>query len=191
MSEMTTQTRLLHHLDAGCLTIEQISEELELSRKQISQAATGLIRKGLLERAEIGCFRLTGEGAAAKARGEQISYGPKGPYSEVKKALPNTLRQRAWNVMRIRRKFAIPDLLVAAALGEERMAHDNLQKFCRALRAAGVLRQLPGKQRGTALSSPGYARFALLNDLGPIAPSYRHSRKALFDHNAKEELPCG
>ena len=34
--------------------------------------------------------------------------------------------------------------------------------------------QLPSSQRGDALSSPGFSRYALLNNPGPITPSYRH-----------------
>lgn len=190
-TDMTNQTRMLYHLDASCLTIGQIAEALELEHRQVSMAATALIRKGLLERAELGCFRLTAEGAAAQARGDVITSGPNGPHLTAKRPLPNTLRQRAWNVIRMRRKFVIPDLLIAAAIGEERTAQNNLQRYCKALSQAGVLRQLAMKQRGSALSSPGFVRYTLVQDLGPIAPAYRQSQKALFDHNAKRELRCG
>ena len=188
--EMTNQTKLLHHIGDRCRQIGEISEDTGLSRHQISMAATALITKGLLERTEVGCFQLTDEGRAAQACGLQITSGPNGPISADRKPLINTLRQRAWNVIRMKRKFAIPDLLIAATMGDELMAKNNLQRFCRALCRAGVIRQLPSKQRGDALSSPGFSRYALVDDLGPIAPSYRQSRSALFDHNAQKELRC-
>lgn len=189
MSE-TNQTRLLYRLESACLTLDALTDDLGLDRHAITMAARSLIAKGYVERAEAGCFRLTEAGIEARVHGVVITSGPNGPLAAARKPLPDTLRQRAWTVMRIRRKFAIPDLMIAATTGEEKLAHNNLQRYCRALCNARVLRQLPTKQPGDAMSSPGYNRFMLVKDLGMVAPTYRQPRKALFDHNSGEELAC-
>lgn len=186
--EVTNQTKLLHGLGDACMTIDVLSQELGMSRRQITNAAMSLIQKGLVERAALGCFQRTAEGHEAAARGDVITSGPNGPLAKDRKPLPNTLRQRAWNVIRIQRKFTIPDLLVAATSGEEKLATNNLQRYCKALSVAGVIRRLPGVRPGTSPSSPGFARYMLVQDLGPIAPTYRQSGKAIFDHNSSEEM---
>ncbi|MEX0366694.1 MAG: hypothetical protein AB3N22_11535 [Ruegeria sp.] len=188
MSGGGVQTILLHHLGDTCKKIEVLSEDLALTRKQVSDAAAGLIRKGYLERVELGCFQLTDAGHAAAHRGEQITSGPNGAHKARRRPLSDTLRQRAWNAMRIQRRFTIQDIVMAAAKGEEAHAVNNLQRYFKALCNGGVLRRLPKRQAGSAPTSNGFAQYTLVRDLGHVAPSYRAKAGTLMDHNAGEEI---
>ncbi len=188
MSGGTHQTMLLHHLGDTCKTIEVLSKDLGLTRTQISNAATALIRKDYLERVELGCFQLTAAGQAAAKRGEQITPGPNGEHKAARRAMPDTLRQRAWNAIRIQRRFTIQDILTAAATGAEANAENNLQRYFKALCKAGVLRRLPKRQAGSALTSNGFAQYTLVRDLGHVAPSYRAKAGSLIDHNTGKEI---
>lgn len=95
------QTRLLRHLGEACLTIGVLAQDLDLGHDQIGTALCKLIARGYVERIEAGCFQLTSDGRAAAASGVSIRPGPRGPQKGRKKPVPNTLRQRAWNAMRV------------------------------------------------------------------------------------------
>lgn len=188
-AETTHQTKVLHHLgDNTCKTIDAIATELGLKHRQISWIAKKLIDKGYLERVELGCFQLTVAGQQAVSDGVQITSGPNAPHSKAKEPSRNTLRQRAWNIIRIQRRFTIPDLQTTATIGDEKLAENNLQRYCNVLCKAGVLRRLPRRQKGTAHGSNGFAQFVLVRDLGAIAPVYRANAKSIFDHNSGEEF---
>ncbi len=188
MSGGAHQTALLHHLGNTCKTIDMLTQELDMNRRQISDAASALVRKSYVERIEIGCFQLTTEGKEAVARKEVITSGANGAHKANRRAEANTLRQRAWNVMRIQRRFTVQDLLTTATSGDEVGAKNNLQRFCRLLCSAGVIRRLPKRQRGSAPTSNGFAQYTLVQDLGHVAPSHRAKSKALFDHNSGKEM---
>lgn len=180
------QNRILYRIGSACMTIDALADELGLSNRQVSDAASGLIKRGYLERAEIGCFRLTEEGAEATVLGVSITSGPNGPVSKQRKPMRNTLRQRAWTAIRMQRKFTVPDLMIAATIGNESDPENNLQRYVSGLAKAGVVRKLRGNVPGTAISSPGFQRYALVQDLGDVAPTLR--RAAIYDHNANREI---
>lgn len=184
----TLQTRVLHHLGSACLTIDVLAEDLDVPRHALSMAASALIRKGLVERVERGCFQLSAEGSQAAASGLEITSGPNGPMAAQRQPMRNTLRQRAWTVMRMSRKFSIPDLLIPSVMGEEKNPQNNLQRYCKGLCNAGILRRLSRVQKGTAHGSNGFPVYLLARDLGPIAPTLRPQSRSIFDHNAQEEL---
>lgn len=185
---MTTQTKVLRALPDACKTLHELGGELGIQRHKISMAAGALIQKGLAERVEIGCYRLTSEGEQAVQSGLEITSGPKNPHARAKKPMRDTLRQRAWNVMRIQQSFTISDLVLASAHGPEQNATNNLQRYCSALAKAGVLRKMKRRVLGTRPSSNGFLRFQLLMDLGEIAPTIRTARGVLHDHNSDREL---
>ncbi|WP_282093067.1 MarR family transcriptional regulator [Epibacterium ulvae] len=185
------QHRILYHMTKRCQTVAQIADALDLERQQVSSAAGQLIQKGYVEREYLGCYRLTDEGRAAKRKGVAIVHGSDADTPRCT-SIPRkkTLRQRAWNVMRLKKKFSVADLLVTATLGSEGNPESNLNRYCRALCRAGVLQPLARKQPGDAPSSPGRTRFLLVNNLGPIAPSFRKKQNVLWDYNAQKEMPC-
>ncbi len=106
--------------DGSCRTIDQLDALLPLTRRQISDGAARLVMRGLLERIEAGCYRLTAAGRQAAARGDTISSGPFRPDSaKARKPWRNTLRQRAWNAMRMSSTFTIGYIAMAAARSDD------------------------------------------------------------------------
>ena len=183
------QTRVLHALSPGaCKTLPGLSDALGLTHRQVTNAAAALIGKGLVERIDIGRYRLTENGERAVAAGVVITSGPNAPFEAVRRPMVDTLRQRAWTAMRIQRGFTINDLLVASAVGAERNAVSNLQRYLAALSTAGVVRRMKRRVAGTRLGSSGFLKYQLLMDLGEIAPVVRSARRVLHDHNSGLEL---
>lgn len=190
MKPGTAHTKLLHHLSENeCKTTDVLADELGFNRRQISDAARGLIMRGLIERVEIGCYQLTPLGLNARCQGLEISSGPIGPRRNGKWRSPgNTLRQKAWRAMRRMVTFTISDVLVLAQSGSEKSARSNIEQYIRDLNAAGYVQELQSRVRGTAPGSNGYKRFRLLKDTGEFAPIVRSSRSELFDRNLDEVL---
>ena len=187
--EAANQNALLAHLGAteDCLTLDELDEVTSLSRRDIAKAMGKLILRGYAERIEIGCFRATEAGRAAQASGEVITSGPSGPHTAVaSRPQASTLRQRAWDTMRMGGAFSIPDLLVAADNGEDVAATSNLQRYLKGLERAGYLTVLPVRERGTRPTSNGFRRFRLTDDTGEIAPVVRPKDKEVYDHNRRE-----
>ena len=155
----THQTQVLHALPPViCKTLPVLSDALGLTRRQASRAARLLIRKGLVERVEVGCFRLTPDGERAVTDGIEITAGPNAPLETVRRPMVDTLRQRAWTAMRIKRAFTIADLLVAGTQGSERNAAHNLQIYLRNLARAGVVRRMKRRVAGTRPTSNGFLK---------------------------------
>ncbi|GAA0311517.1 MULTISPECIES: helix-turn-helix domain-containing protein [Rhodovulum] len=185
----TNQTRLLHHLGEACLMIDEIAGQLGLSHRQVSAAAAGLIERGYVERLERGCFQLTDSGRFAARNAVRIVSGPRGPHRKPKAPWRDTIRQRAWAAMRIKRQFTIREIAMVAARGDEGDPVDNLTRYFRALVQAGYLRQL-AREPGHAPGSNGFLRFQLVRDTGPRAPVWSDVRRAVHDHNTGKDVPC-
>lgn len=186
------QTTLLNGLcDGSCRTMEELSKTLALERRAIAKAVCKLVLRGYVERVERGCYRLSPRGLKAVGRGEAVKAGPSGPHTaKAARPLPDTLRQRAWNAMRMSGTFTIGDLAIAASRETDKVPEINIQKWIWALCRAGIVVELPTRTRGTAPTSNGFKRFRLLKDSGPIAPIYRPAHRTVYDHNTEEELPC-
>ncbi|MDX5595296.1 helix-turn-helix domain-containing protein [Pseudovibrio sp. SPO723] len=185
-------TTILYSLgDGACRTMDELDEALDLSRHQISKGATKLIFRGLAERVEAGCYRLTDAGKQAVRNGVQLTSGPIKPdRGKRRKPQRNTLRQRAWNIMRMGDAFTVPDLMMVVQTGGEKTAANNLHRYIRALTKHGYLLEMPRRMAGTKVTSNGYKRWKLLNDTGPIAPVLRPGSNVMFDHNLGEVVPC-
>lgn len=93
-----------------------------------------------------------------------------------------TLRQRAWNLMRMRDHFRVDDLLTTLCDGEEKGAEDNLRNYCRALYRAGLL----GMTRRTKTF---YLRPEANH--GALAPAYNRAEKCVTDRNTGEIIALG
>ena len=187
----TLPTTILHHLaDGSCKTISELVSCLALSHRQVSDGAAKLAARKYLIRMERGCYQLSDAGLAAATAGEVITSGPKGPdTASVRKPVQNTYRERAWRSMRIRRAFSIGDVAADAATGDQ-AGIDNARRYIRNLIAAGYVAELPRRQAGTRLTSPGSKQYRLLKDTGPRAPVYRPKRDAVHDYNTGEDVPC-
>lgn len=185
----TAPNALLARLAGGeCLTICALADDLGLTRRQVSDAAAILFSRRLLERLEAGCYRLNGEGMAAAAAGVTVTSGPRGTHGRPRH-LRNSLRQRAWAAMRIRRIFTVPDLVADAEDGMDANAHDNIARYLRLLARAGYVGEA-GRVAGTALTSNGFKRWKLLRNTGPKAPAARGMAGEIHDPNIGEAVPC-
>jgi len=175
--------------DGSCRSIAQLENELDLTRRQVSDAASCLLRRDYLMRMATGCYQLSDSGLAAAAAGEVIRSGPRGPTNSARE-FQNTLRQRAWRSMRIRRRFTINDLISDAATAADRSPTDNLHRYLRALKSCGVIAELPRRSEGVCVTSNGFKRWMLRRDTGPRAPVHRAALDLVHDFNTQEDLPC-
>jgi len=176
-----TQTAILHALPEGaCWTTKQIAAETGLTRKAVTQAVGKLIRRGLVERAERGCFHLTATGKVAQLHDVPLTSAPLRPFTDMRKHR-KSLRVRAWRAMRVQQKFTIGEIEAMAARGEKH-ANGGIQRYLLLLERAGYLRRL--RKRGREL------RYALVRDTGPEAPMVRRDRKAVKDMNTGEVFAC-
>lgn len=119
--------------------------------------------------------------AASTARASAPARGRGRPVPDRAKGL----RERAWWVMRERRKFTLNLLLETLASGTEKDASGNLLKYIHVLERAGVLarskHRLPAPEGLTG--STGYTVWVLVRDLGRQAPVWRRSQGGLYDPN--------
>lgn len=188
--EPTNQHRILYHLGDRCEVIADIAAALHLTNIQVGKASGELIARGYLERVERGCFRLTSEGSLAVAAGVKICAGSHGPVTTIRSPVCNTLRQRAWKAMRIRREFTVPDIAMVVARDNPPSAYNSLQTYLRQLVASGYVARAARKVPGTAITSNGFNRFRLIRDTGPRAPVYSAKRQAVHDFNVGKDVPC-
>lgn len=174
-----------------CITEAHMVEITGLSARQVEHAALKLRKYGLLEKTGQGCHILTESGREAAAAGKTLRSGPTAWTSP--KVNKDSLRIRAWRAMRIRRKFSIPDLCMLVAQGGEKDIESNVGKYVRALTRAGYLIEMPKRERGTALTSNGFKRWWLQDDMdtGPLAPVWRVAAGEIYDPNTDTVRPIG
>jgi len=187
------QMAIRRSLSTGvCLTINELDTRLvNIKRCEIIKSVGNMISNGYAERVERGCYQLTPKGLRSADKNEVLTSGPKGPDSSAaRKPIPDTIRQRAWNVMRLPGSFTIPDLITIVVINGETGAADNLQKYCKTLATAGYLMILADRAKGTRPGSNGFIRYRLIKDTGEIAPVIRPKTKTLYDHNLGEEVSC-
>lgn len=177
--------------DGAALELTALSEQSDISYHETIKTAGYLVNRGYLARLENGVFALTEKGVEAKAQGVVIKSGPMGPDTgKGRTPFKNTLRQKAWSVMRIMVVFSINDLVAVASDDPTDQDHVNIRRYCLALRKAKILFDMPTRERGYAQSSNGFKRYRLFDDLGEIAPTYRGKKNEVFDHNSREVMPC-
>lgn len=179
-------TALLQLLaDGACLTMDQVEERLDLTRRQISNAAGKLHNRRYMVWLGPGRYQLNEAGMAAAAAGEVITSGPTKPFGKPRR-VRNCLRQRAWWSIRGRRRFTLFDLIVDAATAADRAPENNLSRYVRRLAEAGYLAALPNRKRVTYV----HKVWVLLKDTGPAAPIVLRDPDAIHDCNTGEVVPC-
>jgi hypothetical protein len=92
-------------------------------------------------------------------------------------------RQRAWQSMRVLRRFTLPDLQATAEIGR-----DNVGRYVRGLLRAQYLRIAKPKVNGHV---GGHAIYQLVRNTGPHAPRLQHGGAALYDPNNDTEVEFG
>lgn len=174
----------------ACRTTAEISDAAGLDRKAAIEACCKLVVSELIERVEVGCFRLTPAGRDVASGARIIKSGPRGRMGKTRVSRSTTLRQRAWAAMRLQKRFAVTDIVTLAATGRDNDPEAHLVGWFRALTKAGYLAELPRRIAGTAPSSPGYKCWVLLRDTGEMAPLVRLDG-TWHDHNTGEDgVPC-
>lgn len=172
-----------------CVTEVRMAELTGLTERQIKEACVKLVRHNLLEKTARGCHKLTAAGKEALASGKHMRSGPKKSWESGHRVVPDTLRDRSWRAMRIRRKFTVPELISLVVDGTERGdVSNNLQKYLKALQMAGYLVLLPRREPGLSPKSPGYKRWWLRDekDTGPKAPLWKVKAQKVYDPNTEE-----
>jgi len=91
-------------------------------------------------------------------------------------------RDKAWDVIRVMRRFTLPELVAAAEIGP-----DNARKYCAGLRASGYLRVVQPKANGR---KGGHLVYQLVRDTGPHAPRLQ-SDGTTYDPNLHRVYPGG
>uniref|UniRef100_UPI001C8F301C type IV toxin-antitoxin system AbiEi family antitoxin domain-containing protein n=1 Tax=Telmatospirillum sp. J64-1 TaxID=2502183 RepID=UPI001C8F301C len=143
----------------GCLTIDEMTEATALPRRRVSEVLSRLIERGIMERVERGCFRLSDDGKQAQDRGIPLKKWrcPNTPT----RAKAATLKVRLWRAMRLQGiggRFTIGDLLALAARDEKKAA-SHASIYLNRLAEAGYLRRLPKRQPSDVPGSQGYVRY--------------------------------
>ena len=87
------------------------------------------------------------------------------------------MREKAWWLMRQKRKFTLNCLLETLAGGGERDAKSNLSQYIRRLERAGVLARSGQRSHGESLI------WILVRDVGRMAPVWRTVQQVLWDPN--------
>lgn len=176
--------------EEGPLTLEQTARRLTLTHQEASRAAGRLIVRGYVDRLERGVYEATVEGLRAKREGRDLASGPRRPHAGQRRAMRDTLRQRAWTAMRVLKRFTVADLAVASRKRGEGDPSHNLGAYLRALSAADIVVELPVRADDGVPTSNGLKVYRLLRDTGATAPQWRQARRQVFVHDTRELIPC-
>jgi len=93
---------------------------------------------------------------------------------------PATAHQRVWAAMRILKQFTIPELAATAEAGK-----NNVEFYTLGLARDGYLRIVRPRLSGV---KAGSAIYALVNDVGPIAPRAHRSSQATASDMVRSAL---
>lgn len=177
------QMPILEQLSKGsCLTTRELTAATRLDRRAVADACCKLITRGLIERREIGSFVISAEGKKAVESGVVLTSGPNGDLSQTAPRLNRKEPKRdvIWRAIRIAQKFSIAKIEMLA-----QARHENTRRYILALERAGILVRLR-PEPGSAPTSNGFARYALVRDPGPLAPVWRPRLGEVFDRNSGE-----
>jgi hypothetical protein len=171
---------VLYHLAAvGPCYTRQIAAALGLHRDTVTRVARCLSRRGLV-------FSVDGLHGITKAGRERVveGFNPCELKGRAAASRGRTIRQRAWNVMRMMDTFSAADLLRCVCDGDgggtEKKAEDNITRYCRALAHAGIL----GITARTG-------RYFLRDDTGPLSPAWNKVEKCVTDRNTGKIIQTG
>lgn len=196
---MRVQQAVLRALPSAPATISTVdlAKAAGIDRHAVPMVVERLARRGLALKIKLGHYRRTKLGDKLVADQVELKPGPKrhgidasgNAAPRMPRAKNDTLRARVWAALRAMKKATIPELLELAAGGNERDPHSNARRYLRILASAGVVRLLDHRAPGLALTSNGFQRYALIDDLGPKAPIWRAKANHLWDPN--KQTPVG
>lgn len=179
----------------GCVKHADIVAHTQLTGRQVASACALLEKHGYLARQKYsddsvkpGCYTLTALGQGA-LDGAQLTSGPKGPTGKSR-ARVDSLRDRAWRLLRIRRKGSAPELVgslldAGSDAAAFQRAQNNLHKYLRELLRAGYLAEMR-REAPKSPTSNGAKRYLLARDTGPLPPIPQPLIKRVYDQNEKK-----
>ena len=103
------------------------------------------------------------------------------PGSVTRRYSVQNARQRAWNGMRIFKRFTLVDLELSAEINER-----NLRTYLHALHRTGFLRIERPKRNGRAM---GHIVWRIAPGVGPQAPIVRRDQSGVYDPNTDRLIP--
>ena len=177
----------------GCVKHAAIVKHTGLKRDQVANACAKLEKHGFFVREKYaddtvkpGCYFLTDAGKAALEEGTKLTSGPKAAHGKPR-IKADSLRDRAWRTLRIRRKGSVPELvglLFDAGTDDETLsrATNNLHKYFRYLVLSGYVTEMR-REAPQSLTSNGAKRFFLVRDTGILPPVPQVSINKVFDQN--------
>lgn len=129
-------------------------------------------------------YQVTIEGRSFHKSGGTITSGKTGARNGNRKCSVEPGYAKIWSALRFMpgKTGSTQQLLEVAQIEAPRVALRYLKALC----AAGVARRLRGRQPGFSPNSNGFACFAIINDLGPLAPLMR--KKGLVNPNDEGRL---
>lgn len=167
MTVITTPRLILELLQSdGPLFTRQIAAKLSMGPRHICEVCRCLRNEGCIASVD-GLHGLTKKGFEAIVSG-------KFPCREYN-AKKGTLRQKAWNVMRMKDMFSVSDILETVCDGSEKNAEGNIRQYCKALHRAGILKIT---QRTKS--------YFLPKGQGPLCPAYNREENYVLDRNTGE-----
>ncbi|MFA6966107.1 hypothetical protein [Bosea sp. (in: a-proteobacteria)] len=186
----THQAAVLGALGRGLLALDDIAAHLPMPRRSVVEAVSKLIVRSFVEREERGRYRMTPAGVEALASQVPMSSGPRGRLATPILRL-NTMRQRCWTAMRIRKLFTVADIAMLAAGPTNRNPEIATATYLRGLARSGYVLQLPTRVRRSSdpVTSNGWFQWQLERDTGERAPIVRELHRDVFDPNTGEATP--
>lgn len=165
----TQQIAVLGAIGKGYSSIENLANHLPIERHKVVKAAGKLLIRGLVERVETGVYNLTQEGKKTLECGLVLNSGPRGKRT-LRPGLRNTFRQRAWNAIRLIKRFTVSEIAMLAASDKAKSPESNLYKYLKLLKQQGIVVELPLRADDGIPTSNGLKTWRLVKDLGDIAP---------------------
>ena len=165
--------------------LADLAGAVDRSTKKTQESLARLIRRDLVERVDRGLYRIA---AAGEPETVTLCGGRSGVMRRPRD--PDSLRARAWRVLRMRQgKASIPDLVRLAANPGDSNPTQNLAHYFRFLERAGILKRLPRRATGSNLTSSGHIVWLLVRDPGPLAPVARIRHAVIHDPNSGKDHP--
>lgn len=189
MKEAKVQTEIFAATRFACLSVEELTINLEYTRRVLVRSLAGMVLRGIVERREKGCYAATKFGLDLLEKHGFIPFGSPTTKKASRAAVRGTLRQRAWNVMRIQSPFTVRG--VAALASKERSgAEHSLYKWFSALEAAGYIQREARRDTSNDHTGNGLLRFRLVQNTGMIAPIHSVEHGCIRDPNTGKDAPC-
>lgn len=189
MKAASLQTEIFRAIKVACLNADAIAETIGQSRYKVMRGLSGLVDRGLVERKEHGCFLATELGLAIFAAHGFVPFGAPVAKFQPPARRSGTMRQRAWNVMRIKSPFTLQEVQALAAQAEDQGAK-SLPEWILALEKAGYIRREPRREAVGRNGGHGLIRYSLIRNTGMAAPVHSAKYDCVRDPNTGEDFPC-